>query len=151
MSSSMPSSSSSSPASVVQPLLRTLTELDYVRVSKLMGRQADTSDKLASLSAVLDMADLVPSRDIAPDVVTMYSRVLVGGADASQVRELTLCYPSDANVDTGHVSVLSPIGAALLGLSAGGTARWTTPHGQADSLQVLAVQFQPEANGDYTR
>ena len=151
MSSSMPSSSSSSPASVVQPLLRTLTELDYVRVSKLMGRQADTSDKLASLSAVLDMADLVPSRDIAPDVVTMYSRVLVGGADASQVRELTLCYPSDANVDTGHVSVLSPIGAALLGLSAGGTARWTTPHGQTDSLQVLAVQFQPEASGDYTR
>jgi regulator of nucleoside diphosphate kinase len=132
-------------------LLRTLTELDYVRVSKLMGRQADTSDKLASLSAVLDMADLVPSRDIAPDVVTMYSRVLVGGADASQVRELTLCYPSDANVDTGHVSVLSPIGAALLGLSAGSTARWTTPHGQTDSLQVLAVQFQPEASGDYTR
>lgn len=154
MSSSMPSSSSSSassPSSLVPPLLRTLTELDYVRVSKLMGRQADTSDKLASLSAVLDMADLVPSRDIAPDVVTMYSRVLVGGADASQVRELTLCYPSDANVDTGHVSVLSPIGAALLGLSAGSTARWTTPHGQTDSLQVLAVQFQPEASGDYTR
>ena len=154
MSSSMPSSSSSSASSassLVPPLLRTLTELDYVRVSKLMGRQADTSDKLASLSAVLDMADLVPSRDIAPDVVTMYSRVLVGGADASQVRELTLCYPSDANVDTGHVSVLSPIGAALLGLSAGSTARWTTPHGQTDSLQVLAVQFQPEASGDYTR
>ena len=151
MSSSMPSSSSSSPASVVQPSLRTLTELDYVRVSKLMGRQADTSDKLPSLNAVLDMADLVPSRDIAPDVVTMYTRVLVGGADASQVRELTLCYPSDANVDTGHVSVLSPIGAALLGLSAGSAARWTTPHGQTDSLQVLAVQFQPEASGDYTR
>ena len=154
MSSSMPSSSSSSassPSSLVPPLLRTLTELDYVRISKLLGRQADASGKLPSLSAVLDMADLVPSRDIAPDVVTMYSRVLVGGADASQVRELTLCYPSDANVDTGHVSVLSPIGAALLGLSAGGTARWTTPHGQTDSLQVLAVQFQPEASGDYTR
>ena len=151
MSSSMPSSSSSSPASVVQPSLRTLTELDYVRVSKLMGRQTDTSDKLPSLNAVLDMADLVPSREVAPDVVTMYSRVLVGGADGSQVRELTLCYPADANVDAGHVSVLSPIGAALLGLSAGGTARWTTPHGQTDSLQVLAVQFQPEASGDYTR
>ena len=151
MSSSIPCSSSSSPSSVVQPSLRTLTELDYVRVSKLMGRQTDTSDKLPSLNAVLDMADLVPSRDIAPDVVTMYTRVLVGGADGGQARELTLCYPADANVDAGHVSVLSPIGAALLGLSPGGTACWTTPHGQAESLQVLAIQFQPEASGDYTR
>ena len=134
-----------------QPPLRTMTELDYVRISKLLGRQADASDKLPSLNAVLDMADLVPSREVSPDVVTMYSRVLVGGADGSQVRELTLCYPADANVDAGHVSVLSPIGAALLGLSAGGTARWTMPHGQTDSLQVLAVQFQPEASGDYTR
>ena len=134
-----------------QPPLRTMTELDYVRISKLLGRQSDASGKLPSLNAVLDMADLVPSREVAPDVVTMYSRVLVGGADGSQARELTLCYPADANVDAGHVSVLSPIGAALLGLSPGGTACWTTPHGQAESLQVLAIQFQPEASGDYTR
>lgn len=142
MSSSMPSSPSP---------LRTMTELDYVRISKLLGRQTSATDKLPSLGAVLDMADLVPSREVAPDVVTMYTRVLVGGANGSPSRELTLCYPADAHVETGQVSVLSPIGAALLGLSAGGTARWTSPLGQAESLQVLAIQFQPEASGDYTR
>jgi regulator of nucleoside diphosphate kinase len=144
-------SSSMLSQSFPQSPLRTMTELDYVRISKLLGRQTDASDQLPAIHAVLDMADLVPSRDIAPDVVTMYTRVLVGGTDGGPVRELTLCYPGDANVGAGHVSVLSPIGAALLGVSVGGAAHWTSPHGQTESLQVLAIQFQPEASGDYTR
>ena len=146
----MSASTLSSSASNAAPL-RILTELDHVRITKLLARQSEASEKLAALQQVLEMADLVRSQEVAPDVVTMYARVQVAGADGSLPRELTLCYPADANTETGHVSVLSPIGAALLGLQAGATAHWNTPLGQPETLKVLAVLFQPEASGEFTK
>jgi len=90
---------------------RLLTELDFARLSKLGSGQ---------LPDELSLADLVPSREIAPDVVTMYSQVEIA------------------------------IGSALLGLRVGDLAHWRLPNGEARAAEVAAILFQPEASGDYT-
>ena len=85
---------------------------------------------------------------IAPDVVTMCSQVLLQDTQTGQRNTLTLCYPADAEPAVGFVSVLSPVGSALLGLRVGSIARWSTPAGDEKAAEVLAILFQPEASGD---
>lgn len=129
---------------------RTVTELDYVRISNMVRRLAASGEATPSVGALMDFADLVPSREVAPDVVTMYTRVAVLDPVTRVRRELTVCYPPDADVGTGCVSVLSPVGGALLGMSVGAIATWTTPDGHQERAQVQAILFQPEASGDFT-
>jgi regulator of nucleoside diphosphate kinase len=124
---------------------RMLTELDFTRLSRLDGGQLPES-----LVADLSSADLVHSRDVAPDVVTMYSRVEMVFSDSELRQTVTVCYPCDAQPQQGFVSVLSPIGAALVGMRVGEVCRWRVPNGQERSAQVTAILFQPEASGDYT-
>lgn len=129
---------------------RVLTVLDHVRLAGLLRRGARQAHAPSStLVDLIDAADLVPSREVDPDVVTMYTQVLVADADGTR-RKLTLCYPSDAEPESGFVSVMSPVGAALLGQRVGGTARWTTPGGETRTAEIVAILFQPEASGDYT-
>lgn len=126
----------------------TVTELDYVRLSNLIAAAGAPSPAVEKLELALDLADQVPSPDIPADIVTMHSRikVLEQGGDA---RTLTLCYPSEADVGKGMVSVLSPIGASLLGIQVPGEVSWTPPDGTPRALKIVALEFQPEANGDY--
>jgi regulator of nucleoside diphosphate kinase len=128
---------------------RTLTELDHTRVSHLLRRHAHGGHDTEHIESTLESARIVPSREIAPDIVTMYSQVLLA-FPAGGRNKLTLCYPGDAQPSQGFVSVLSPLGSSLLGLSVGGLAQWRTPLGDEVSAEVLAVTFQPEASGDYT-
>ncbi len=98
---------------------------------------------------MLQASTLVPSREVAPDVVTMYSRVLLKDTQTSQRHTLTLCFPADAEPAMGFVSVLSPVGSALLGMRVGSVARWPKPTGDEKAAEILAVLFQPESSGDY--
>ncbi len=131
--------------------LRTVTELDSVRIGNLVRRLVAAGEPQPMVGGLLDYADIVPSREIGPDIVTMYTRVKVCDPQTQLVRELSVCYPPDANVETGFVSVLSPVGGALLGASVGTTASWKTPDGKQESAQVLAIVSQPEASGEFTK
>lgn len=91
----------------------------------------------------------MPSREVGPDVVTMYSQVLLQDSQTGQRNTLTLCYPTDAEPAVGFVSVLSPVGSALLGMRVGSIARWSTPAGDEKAAEILAILFQPESSGDY--
>ena len=136
----------------VVTLERTLTELDHARLLKLRYRDAAVDGRPAQLLAiedVLDAAALVPSREVAPDVVTMYSQAVLLDIQTGQRSKLTLCYPADAEPAAGFVSVLSPVGSALLGLRVGSVARWATPTGDEKAAEILAILFQPESSGDY--
>ncbi len=124
---------------------RLLTDLDHARLRHLHRAQA--SDTLADLLAA---PDLVAPAAVPPDVVTMYSQVEVVNLSSGLRQRLTLCYPEDAEPSAGFISVLSPVGAGLLGLRAGATARWRTPLGDDCAARIEAVLFQPEASGDYT-
>ncbi|MDZ4279462.1 MAG: transcription elongation factor GreAB, partial [Hydrogenophaga sp.] len=70
---------------------RLLTEIDHARLNKLSGAPLPPE-----LIETLDALETVPSRDIPPDVVTMYSQVLVEDLETHQRQKLTLCYPADA-------------------------------------------------------
>ena len=142
----MPISSPSS--SPVAAPVRVLTELDHARVARCVAQRAQAP---AAVQSLLDDAELVPSASVAPDIVTMRSRVRVSELSGASPRELTLSYPDEADAAQGQVSVLSPVGTALWGVQAGAVARWSQPDGQAAALRVQAVLFQPEASGDYLR
>ena len=121
-----------------------LTKLDHGRLFKLIGGHPPEP-----LTDVLDSAELIDSTDVRPDVVTLYSQVLVTQDDGEQ-RKLTLCYPDDAEPNAGFISVLSPVGLALLGRCVGAQVGWTMPSGKQRLLRIDAVLFQPESSGDYT-
>lgn len=126
---------------------RTITELDHVRIYKLLQRQGLGDD--APLAELIDAAEQVTPQTVAPDVVTMLTRVRVADAAGSE-RSLTLCYPPEADAGKGFISVLSPLGTALLGLRVGEAAQWRGADGKTAELVVRAIEFQPEANGDFT-
>lgn len=127
--------------------LRTLTELDHVRLSRLLERRADAAAD--ALESTLAQCALVPSPQVAPDVVTMYSRVRVRD-ERGEPAVYTLCYPTDAEPAAGFISVLSPLGTALLGAHRGDRVEFTRPDGRIVQLELQEILFQPEATGDYT-
>eukprot|EP01041_Mallomonas_annulata_P019783 gene19783-biopygen12895 len=124
---------------------RLLTEIDSARLNKLRGEHFPPE-----LVETLESLDLVPSREIPPNIVTMYSQVIVEDQHSHQRKKLTLCYPVDAEPHLGFISVLSPVGASLLGQRVGATARWRKPNGDACAAEIVSLLFQPEASGDYT-
>ena len=99
----------------------------------------------------LNRAD-VRAPDRMPDnVVTMHSRVECEDELTGEHHRLTLVYPHEANVETGRVSVLAPVGSALLGLAIGQTIDWHAPGNRPLRLRVTAIDYQPEARGDLHR
>lgn len=124
---------------------RTLTDLDHVRLSKLQGPQSPPA-----LEELLDATDVVSPREVAADVVTMYTQLVLADARSGQRQKITLCYPADAEPASGFVSVLSPVGLGLIGTRLGTLARWRMPGGEEASGRVAEILFQPEASGDYT-
>jgi regulator of nucleoside diphosphate kinase len=130
-------------------LERTLTELDHLRLSHLMRSDVQSGCDTNFIERILESARIVPSRAMPPDIVTMYSQVVLAFPDGRQ-RKLTVCYPEDAEPSDGFVSVLSPAGSSLLGLRPGELARWRMPTGEEGTAELLAILFQPEASGDYT-
>lgn len=139
--SSVPSSLSVSP-------VRVLTELDHVRIGKWLDAQDAPHRELQS---VLDGADLVASEAMAPNVVTMRTRVQVDGHQPGETREFTLVYPDEVDPTQGRISVLSPVGTALLGRCVGDSVRWAAPDGSESVLRVQSIAFQPEASGELLR
>jgi regulator of nucleoside diphosphate kinase len=129
-----------------------ITESDFGRLSALLeGRRLwNQKDRghLINLEEELEEANVVPPREIPQDVVTMNSQVHIRDLSAGKERILTLVYPANADYERGKLSILAPMGAALLGYRAGDTVEWQAPSGLR-SLRVEKVLYQPEAAGDY--
>jgi regulator of nucleoside diphosphate kinase len=123
---------------------RKLTELDFIRLKKFTAAGA-----FPQLADILDDAQLLPSRAIPPDIVTMYARFAIRDLERQRHQMLTVCYPVDAQPATGFISVLSPAGMGLIGLGVGAVARWGGPDGEETVALIEGIVFQPEATGDY--
>ena len=128
---------------------RTLTKHDHQRLQGFVRPAGERSaaPRKSVIDAVLDEADLVAPEEVAPDIVTMRSRVLVADVATGKKVELTLCYPQEADPSRGHISVLSPVGASLLGRRVGSMATWLSPDGVPNEAIVAALLFQPETAG----
>ncbi|HEY8923628.1 MAG TPA: nucleoside diphosphate kinase regulator [Polyangia bacterium] len=126
-----------------------LTATDERRLAQLLQAKANELDPttLELLEDELQRAIIVESSRIPADVVTMNSVVSFEDVDTGQRSEIRLVYPSAVSGVEGRVSVLAPIGSALLGLSVGDSIDWPMPGGRSRRLRVTAVQYQPEAEG----
>ena len=122
-----------------------VNELDFSRLTRLL-EQHDASGN--ALEAELGRAILVRPSAVPKDVVTMNSDVEYEDEDTSTRRVVRIVYPRDADAERGRVSVLAPIGSALLGLRIGQSIRWPLPDGPR-RLRVLAIPYQPEAAGHH--
>jgi len=101
-------------------------------------------EELAALERELTRAEIVAPRDVPPDVITMNSRAELVDLETGERMEFTLVYPADANIEEGKISVLAPLGAAMIGYRVGDEFTWSVPYGER-RLRVTAVRFQPEA------
>lgn len=126
-----------------------VTATDEERLRRLIRDSRDSRDRDAAeaLADELDGAEVVPADGIAGNVVTMNSRVVFKDEEAGENREVSLVYPQDSDPQQGRISVLAPVGAALLGLSVGQTIDWPLPQGRLKRYRVVEVVYQPEAAG----
>jgi len=119
-----------------------VTRPDYERLSKLADAAMQTLSG-EQLAAELDRARIVEADEVPPDVVTMHARFAFRDDLNGTTRTVSLVYPGEENVDEGRISILTPIGAALLGLSEGQSIAWEWRDGMPRSLTVLQLLSQP--------
>lgn len=131
-----------------------ITQFDLNRLTELLevgltfrGGNSE-SRHLESLKEELDRAQIVLTKDIPSDVVTMNSRVRLSDMSKGEEQVYTLVFPRDADTATGKISVLAPIGTAILGYRVGDMIEWQVPAGKR-KLKIEEVIYQPEAAGDY--
>lgn len=118
---------------------------DVLKARMSVGRDRDHLD---SLEQELDRADVVEPTAIPPNVVTMNSQVRIEDVETGLENVYTLVFPSDASISERKISILAPIGTALLGSRVGSTVNWPVPAGRR-TVRIKEVLYQPEAAGDY--
>lgn len=129
---------------------RTISTLDYARLELLLQRLPSQDMPRHYLQAELEKATVVDPEELPPDVISMNSKVLLKLSATDEIRELQLIYPKDLQMDKAQLSVLAPVGMALLGRCEGEFIQWqqTTTNGQIEVIKLLS---QPEREGFYYR
>lgn len=129
-----------------------ITEFDLARLKALIQDAQFTehrkSEYLERLQAEIDRAEVVSPQDIPGSVVTMNSTVCLVDLDTGEEEVYTLVFPENADLKRGKISVLAPIGTAILGYEVGDIFEWDVPAGKR-KLRVEKILYQPEASGDY--
>lgn len=128
-----------------------ITELDMQRLQKLLDSMEVSSRNKAhvrELEEELLRSHIVPSDKIPPDVITMNSRVRLKDMDSGAEMTYTLVYPNSADPSQDKISVLAPIGTALIGYRAGNIIEWKVPSG-VRRFRVEEIIYQPEASGNF--
>lgn len=103
------------------------------------------------LEAELARAEVVDPKEIPPTVVTMNSTVRFRVESSAEEFCLTLVYPKDVDTSGEKISILAPVGSALLGLSQGDEIEWPKPGGGVLRVRIVEVTYQPERSGEYYR
>ncbi len=131
-----------------------ITQFDLERLQKLLVDAQATdyrkSEYLEKLQAEIHRAQVVEPKDIPSDVVTMNSTVSIVDLDTKEEEVYTLVFPEDADVRQGKISILAPVGTAMLGYEVGDTFEWDVPAGKR-RLLIKKIIYQPEASGDFDR
>jgi len=105
-------------------------------------------DNLERLSEDLERATVVDSKDIPPDVVTINSTLQIRDLDSGEEMMFTVVLPSNADVSQGRISLLAPVGSAVVGYRSGDVVEWCVPAG-LKRLKIERVLYQPEAAGNF--
>ncbi len=129
-----------------------ISSLDMDRLEALLDSPAvDALPGKAALQAELARAEIVEPGQVPPNVVTMNSTVRFATDSQDQEFELTLVYPKDVDDSGSRISVLAPVGSALLGLAVGEEIEWPRPGGGVTRVRIVEIVFQPERAGELHR
>lgn len=122
----------------------TVSTADLDRLEGLLGELRAGAPEIADgLRSELDRARIVEPDEVPKDVVTMNSTVRFVDEESGKEFERTLCYPGEATGGVDKVSILAPLGSALLGLSVGQRIDWPVPGGRTAHIRILEVLSQP--------
>lgn len=130
-----------------------LTERDLERLKKLVDHErefgkAGETKEMKDLQMELERAQVVSPEDIPAGTITMNAKFLLKNLDSEELTEYSLVYPEDADFFENKISIMAPIGTAMLGYQEGDEVDWQVPAGTV-RLRVEKVLYQPEASGDY--
>ncbi|WP_119632789.1 nucleoside diphosphate kinase regulator [Methylocaldum marinum] len=129
-----------------------ISSVDAERLEKLIeSLPRKFSPGKDDLESELARAEVVEPKDIPPTVVTMNSTVRFEVESSLEEFCLTLVYPKDVDASGEKVSILAPVGSALLGLSQGDEIEWPKPGGGVLRVRIKEVTYQPERSGEYHR
>lgn len=127
-----------------------ITNADKTRLLKFISREREfgggDSENLKDLEYEIKRAHISAAKNIPKGVVTMHSRLQLRDMDSGEDVVYTLVYPAEADLSEGRISVLAPLGTAILGYRVGDVVEWTVPGGIA-RYKIESVLFQPEAAG----
>ncbi len=129
-----------------------ITKFDKERLEELIAVAEEFGDHsrqdLEDVAGELARANVVSSKEVPPDVVTMNSKVVLRDVDTSEMMIYSLVFPKDADVDVGAISILAPVGTAILGYAEGDIIEWMVPSGTR-RISIEKILYQPEAAGDF--
>ena len=130
----------------------TLSSLDVDRIEALLAALPSSAfPGKDGLQAEIDRADIVAPEEIPPSVVTMNSTVQFSIVETGKEFVLSLVYPRDMDGSADKISILAPVGSALLGLSIGDELGWPGPGGKPMTVRVKQIMYQPESAGELHR
>ena len=124
-----------------------ISEKDYLRIKHVLSFQK--SKDFENLEIEIERAKIITDDEVPPDLVTMNSKIRFVSLPDDKAMTLTIVYPSDSNFSEGKISVLAPLGSALIGLRVNQEINWKFPDGKTKTLKILEILYQPEANQDW--
>jgi regulator of nucleoside diphosphate kinase len=129
-----------------------ISEVDMDRLERLLeSLPANAFPGHQALEAELERAEIRPSKEMPDNVVTMNSEVRFRMSSSNEEFTLRLVYPKDADGSAGKISILAPVGGALLGLAQGDEIEWPGPGGGMVKVRIEEIIYQPERSGDFHR
>ena len=129
-----------------------ISKFDKERIIDLITRAIESGHEnkkaLVDLGAELKKARIVESEDVSADLVTMNTKLVLKDLHNSIERTYTLVFPEDTGKEAGTISILAPIGTAILGYAKGDIIEWPVPSGMR-KIKIQDILYQPEAAGDF--
>jgi regulator of nucleoside diphosphate kinase len=129
-----------------------ITKLDYIRLNNLIASaRKERTIELKNINVLeyeLIRAEKVISEKIDPDFITMNSVVQIYNHNTGNEMSIKIVFPQEADYKKKFISVLSPLGSALIGYKENDTVRYEAPKGEVE-ITVQKIEYQPEANGEY--
>jgi regulator of nucleoside diphosphate kinase len=120
-----------------------MSKVDYQRINSFIEKMKPIESDQLELE--LDRAQLVEASEMPSDVITMNSEIVYLDLDLEQEQKVKLVYTLKSDLEIHQVSILSPLGTALIGLKKGEEYSFLTRNGKKKSIRILDITFQPEA------
>jgi regulator of nucleoside diphosphate kinase len=121
----------------------TLTEKDYSRLKNLLESQSNDT-----LEEELERASIIKDDLLPVDLVTMNSRFVYRTENDGENHEMSIVFPHEADPAEHKISILAPLGMALLGLKVGQSINWKFPDGKTKTLTIVEIKEQPHAHSE---